>query len=443
MPKQGDPFTAILLRGLLALFGAHDLRNFHETGRMSLSPQKIHVHDDWNPNLESYDADIAILTFEAGAIVFSSYVQPICLWNEKTDPTQTEGHAGWWGRSQNLEKHFEKIPTKLQVPIHTQEFCFLTTKDLVNLASNRTFCGGKGGGRGICDGDSGGGVSIKVRSTFYLRGIFSSGLRDQMRCDVSKFGIFTDVLKFKSWIDQIMREDTEILIQGVQVYLRCTIESTLWNTIKTCDIYDQKIDDEGFSVAGDPNPSIEAFTILKNNQVEFLPENIFESFPQLISYEAWLCAIRTVNGKHFKGLNKLEHLDLAYNEIESIDADSFKDLTKLNELHLHDNKIEKIDPLWFQSLETLSVFFISHNQIEFLNETIFDNLQNIRKIRLDNNKLSTIPANLFKNNLKLEHIWLEVNKIQTISSTMFDHLPNTLIYVDLRDNPWCKCCLSS
>ena len=201
MPKHGNPFTKLLARDLLALFGAHNLTDPYEIGRMALSPQKIQVNDDWNPNLESYDADIAIITFQAVAIPFSSYIQPICLWKEKSDPTQTEGYIAGWGQSQNLEKFWEEIPTKLKVPIHTNEFCFLTTKDLVDLASNRTFCAGRGDGTGICDGDSGGGVSITDGSHFYFRGIFSSGLRDLISCDVSKFAIFTDVLKFKLWID--------------------------------------------------------------------------------------------------------------------------------------------------------------------------------------------------------------------------------------------------
>ena len=318
----------------------------------------------------------------------------------------------------------------------------LTTKDLVDLASNRTFCAGRGDGKGICTGDSGGGVSIKVASTFYFRGIVSSGLFDGTSCDVSKYSVFTDVLKFKAWIDHIMREDGEIFIQNVvRANLRCTIELVRWTKsiwskpkfLQTCDVYDQKIDGEGFSVAGDPNESIQGFYIWDIKDVKFLPENIAEAFPGLIAYKVRSCSIRTVNGNHFKGLNKLESLNLPYNEIESIDGDSFKDLTNLEDIDLSYNKIKTVDPHWFQSLETLLVFYIDHNKLEFLDEKIFDNLQNLRNITLTNNKLATIPANLFKNNLKLEWIWLNENKIQTISSTMFDHLKN-LSRINLKNN---------
>ena len=442
LPKHGNPFKKLLPRDLLALFGAHNLTDPYETGRTALSPQKIQVHDDWNPYLDSFDADIAIVTFEAGAILFSSFVQPICLWNGKNDPIQTEGHIGGWGQSQNLENFFEEIPTKLKVPIHTNEFCFLTTKELVDLASNRTFCAGRGDGAGTCDGDSGGGVSIKVGSTFFFRGIVSSGLYDQTSCDVSKFSIFTDVLKFKPWIDQIMSQDGEISIpKAVQAVLRCTNESITWmyaiglllKDLLTCRIYDQKIDREGFSVADEPNLSVQGFIIKHNTEVNFLPENIAQSFPGLIAYSVSYCTIRTVNGDHFKGLNKLEILNLQHNEIESIDGDSFKELKKLKEFRLSYNKIKTIDPNLLQSLGSLDLFHISDNQIDFLDEQVFDNLQNLREFRLSENKLSTIPANLFKNNLKLKEIYLDDNKIQTISSTMFAHL-KSLEYVFLEKN---------
>lgn len=36
------------------------------------------MHRDWNPNIETYDADIAILEL-ATQVQFNSYIQPICL----------------------------------------------------------------------------------------------------------------------------------------------------------------------------------------------------------------------------------------------------------------------------------------------------------------------------------------------------------------------------
>ena len=406
----------LLPHSLIALFGVHNLNDPYEVDRIALSPEYLKVHPDWNSSDTRHDADIAIMTFASDAIPSSQFIQPICLWNGDTPPSQTEGHVAGWGNNRKSRNLYEVIPAKLKVPIHTNEDCFLTTKNLVDLASNRTFCAGRGDGSGVCNGDSRGGVSIKVGSVFYFRGIVSSGLRDQMNCDVTKYSIFTDVLKFKPWIDQIMREDDGISVAN----LTCTIQQGTWSNslrneqiskfVPTCFIEKQKIDGEGFSVAADNSyQSIQGFSIEDNKEVKFLPENIVELFSELIVYEVYNCSIRTVNGKHFKGLTKLESLNLAYNEIEPMDEDSFKDLTKLWELRIGDNQIKHLDV------------------------QIFDNLKNLKYVSLQNNKLLTIPANLFKNNLKLAGIFLDGNQIQTISSRMFDHLKK-LNYVDLRYN---------
>ena len=401
---------------------------------MSLSPENVQVHPDWNPNVESYDANIAIIKFEDGAITFSLYVQPICLWNMTPDPTETVIQVDGWGQlgANYMKIHTDRIPMKYKLSTQTNEFCISKSEDLADLASDRTFCGIRSRG---CTNNKSGGLSTRVRSTFYFRGIVSSGFHNVTSCDSSKYAIFTDGLKFKPWIDQTMSKDDEIF------YLRCTFlslsDSGLFyesEDLKVCNIYDQKIDGEGFSVAGDPNPSIQIFYIKGNKEVKFLPENIAKSFPRFLrSYHVINCSISTVNGKHFKGLNNLRHLTLKQNKIEAIDGDSFKDLTQLNVLDLSANKITTIDPNLFQSLEYLTQLVINENPILFLDENVFVNLRLLNEISLKANLLLGLHRNLFKNNLILQRINLSDNQLLHINSTMFDHL-KYLYIVDLRFN---------
>ena len=431
-----------LAHELIVLFGVYNLSDPYELGRIALSPIQTEVHPDWNSYDERRDADIAIMTFKSDEIPSSKFIQPMCLWEGDAPPTQTQGHVQGWGMNRKSGNKNEEIPTKLEIPIHTNEHCWYTEPGLLASSSLRTFCAGKADGRGICHGDSGGGVSIKVGSVFYFRGIVAATLVDQIGCDVTKFAIFTDVLKFKPWIDQVMSEQDELLVPEVDpAKLRCRVENFSWKFpledqgrhLLACNIIDQEIYGEGFSVAGCLHIGFQVFSIALNTDVKFLPENMVESFPLLIAYQVTNCSIKTVNVIHFKGLLKLELLSLAYNEIESIDGDSFKDLTKLSTLYLNHNKIKTIDPNSFRSLENLLQLIIAHNQIDFLDEKVFHKLTNLKFILLNYNKLSTVPANLFKNNLKLKGIKLSANKIQTISSTMFDHLTN-LEYVDLQNN---------
>ena len=431
--------TQTLPRDVIALFGAYNLDDQYEDGRILLSPENIKVHGDWNPSLPSNDADIAILTFTKRAIHFSVYVQPICLWNGDTPPSVTEGFVAGWGKNRKSGNKYEVIPTKLKIPIHTNEDCWIAQPKLTAVSSPRTLCAGSADGTGLCNGDSGGGLSIKVGSTFYFRGIVSASLLDGVkRCDVKSFAVFTDVLKFKHEIDQVLSEQGEILLlQVVRSYLKCTNKEQIWRfeaqgcgcfpetnfrKILTCNINNQKVDSEGFFIAGDPNQSVEAFIIQHNIEVKFLPENIAKSFPELLIYKVHECSIRTVKGIHFKGLHKLEILNLDRNYIKSIEGDPFKDLKKLNILSLNFNRIETIDPNFFQSLDNLWTFGITLNQIEFLDEKLLNNLKSLRDIRLAGNQLTTISANLFKNNFELVQIILQDNKIQAISSTTFEGL---------------------
>ena len=200
--------TQTLAGDVIALLGAHNLDDHNEIDRISLTPEKIKIHDDWKPSLPNFDADIAILTFNKDAISFSNYVQPICLWNGDIQPPVNEVFLAGWGNNKKSGDKSEVVPAKLKIPIHTNEHCFLMAKALVDIASNRTFCAGSDDGAAFCPADSGGGLTFQVKTTFFFRGIVTSSLvDDENKCDVNKMAIFTDLLKFKGWVDQILKTD--------------------------------------------------------------------------------------------------------------------------------------------------------------------------------------------------------------------------------------------
>lgn len=210
------PFDKLAPSQVIALFGAFDLTNENEPGRLSLSPQQIHIHNQWNAHNLSYDADIALLVFQFGEIRTSHLIQPICFWSSQSPPTETEGIVAGWGSSLDPEKKFEHLPKTIQVPMFSNEVCFLDTHELLKISSLRTFCAGYKNESGVCVGDSGSGFFIEKEGICYLRGIVSSSLVRPQGCDVTKYAIYTNVLKFTYWIAYTMKE-------GVQP--RETIES--------------------------------------------------------------------------------------------------------------------------------------------------------------------------------------------------------------------------
>lgn len=190
-------------RDILAFFGAHNLSNPYEPGRFSLSPNTIFIHDDWNPKTTQYDGDMSLLEFEDDSIHYSAFVQPICIWDHENEPFVSQGTVTGWGRSEDLSKKHETDPKLLKVTILTNEQCFLESKPLIDLSSNRTFCAGLRNGSGVCHGDSGGSLFFKDHEQYYLKGIVSSSLIAEDGCDVSNYAVYTKVVKFRDWIQKI------------------------------------------------------------------------------------------------------------------------------------------------------------------------------------------------------------------------------------------------
>lgn len=200
-PKYGEAFfNQLYCPDIIAFFGAHNLTNSHEIGKLVLSPEEIHIHEEWNPNIVRYDADIALMIFEENSIHLSNNIQPICLWSLDSEPTVNEGVVAGWGRSEDESKFHEIIPKKIKLPMHTNEDCFLETPKLAGLSSKRTFCAGLQNGSGVCLGDSGNGFFVKDDGLYFFRGIVSASRTTETSCDVTKYAVYTNVQKFKDWL---------------------------------------------------------------------------------------------------------------------------------------------------------------------------------------------------------------------------------------------------
>lgn len=166
---------------------------------------EIYLHENWNPETARYDSDLALLEFEPASISFNRFVQPICLWDSEKEPAVTEGVVTGWGRSEDETKDHENIPKQVKALIQSNEDCFFTEgqAEHLHVSSNRTFCAGLRNGSGICEGDSGGGLFIKVDGVSYLKGIVSSSpVNANDDCLVLINAIYTNVLKFRDWIEK-------------------------------------------------------------------------------------------------------------------------------------------------------------------------------------------------------------------------------------------------
>lgn len=188
-----------LPESVLALFGAHNLSIVHETGRYTLSPRRIIIHEEWNSLTSQYDNDIALLEFETKSIFFSSLIQPICLFDYEENDLPKEGLVTGWGK--NEENEYGSIPKIINAVIQPNEKCLPGKPRLAEISSLTSFCAGLHNGSGVCHGDSGGGLSVIIDGIYYLKGIVSSSLLKDGGCDVLQNSVYTNVPEFFHWIE--------------------------------------------------------------------------------------------------------------------------------------------------------------------------------------------------------------------------------------------------
>lgn len=389
------------------------MKNTHELQTVKQSPEEIFIHDDWNHLTTDYDADISLLRFVDGSITFDAFVQPICLWESDVEPNVTDAIVIGWGRSENPTSFHENIPKRVKAIIETNEQCFLRAKALIDLSSFRTFCAGLRNGSGVCSGDSGGGLFIKIDGIYHLKGIVSSSLIKDGNCDVTRNAVFTNVFKFKDWVNEIIRKQTSsadqstaestqssaILVASkipISMHPKPTITSTQRTTqvitfnnffkkvsctfeimgfwkyskLNTC-IVNEIIDSESYVIESPSTTTVHQFYIPDNKEAKFLPMKIGKRFPHL--KELWVrnCGLSIVRSFNFKHMQKLQCLVLSNNEIKVVETNAFKDLVSLLWLNLAGNMIETLDHNAFKTMVNLRWIYLSHNKIKFLSPQTF------------------------------------------------------------------------
>ncbi|XP_062710765.1 transmembrane protease serine 9-like [Aedes albopictus] len=159
-------------------------------------------HEDFN-NITS-ENDIAILKLYS-EITYNSYIQSICLWQGDTQSSKLISQVGYivgWGLNEDY-----RMPQDLNeatVQIVSRRECIESDRSHFSKFSfeSKTFCAGHRNGTQITQGDSGGGLFIRVGLNWVLRGIVSNALLDDDLLHVSEdsYVVFTDVAFYMSWI---------------------------------------------------------------------------------------------------------------------------------------------------------------------------------------------------------------------------------------------------
>ncbi|KAG5671657.1 hypothetical protein PVAND_001847 [Polypedilum vanderplanki] len=184
-----------------------DLKQIDETYRIEL--KEVIIHPKWNVKNSKYEGDITLLQFKDN-LSFNENIQPICLSYEGIEKIPLGKVISFI----DLEKddpgyynhHYDKIHNYAQLfEMSIRSECTVSQPRFNEIATNKTFCAG-GSGPCLETGTSGSGMVVEKNGRFYLRGIVSASFIDFTGCDNYTYTLFTDVLKYKDWIERIIFE---------------------------------------------------------------------------------------------------------------------------------------------------------------------------------------------------------------------------------------------
>lgn len=89
------------------------------------------------------------------------------------------------------------------------------------------------------------------------------------------------------------------------------------------------IDFKETTISSEEDENVTGFALHNNKNIFFLPVDVSKTFSNLVVLKAWDCSLTTISRENFRGLGKLQFLDLESNYINKITRDTFRDLESL------------------------------------------------------------------------------------------------------------------
>ncbi|XP_055541194.1 serine protease gd-like [Wyeomyia smithii] len=193
----------MLAEQLLAVPGMHNTDNFLEENAEFCDIDAVIPHPEYVYDDDENDADLAVLRLKE-SLSYTDYIIPICLWRGDNDLQKIVGQEGivaGWGFTEGGPS---SLPTYIRTTIVARQRCNDNWSRMYASAA-RVFCT-DGHGSVPCNGDSGSGLALKRGNQYLLRGIVSRGKVDRvtLKCDATKYAIYTDVAPFRFWLKSVM-----------------------------------------------------------------------------------------------------------------------------------------------------------------------------------------------------------------------------------------------
>lgn len=158
-------------------------------------------------NMNNLRNDVALLRM-ADDIEYSDYIQPVCLWpvekKSLNSILNSRGYVVGWGRGDT--RNYAELLQEATLAAVEYETCLKShpTHFQKLLSDDKSsYCAGNQNQTNVCSGDSGGGMYYNIGSTWYIRGLVSTGVLpvgDSAACNAKEYVIFSDIPYYLGWI---------------------------------------------------------------------------------------------------------------------------------------------------------------------------------------------------------------------------------------------------
>lgn len=209
--RETNPYMYFFKAGITQLYNDTD-RNVSQ-----YNAAEIIIHPKYNAG--QFINDIALVRPDRTIDFSSVKIIPICLWPESESEStlltileeKSIGIAAGFGKTQNEE--FSEFLQHTNITVFSREKCTkLLTKTNRLLQEDENKICGVGQQSTVCQGDSGGGLYISANAgdgvKWFLKGLVSFSPRKDHEsgmvstCDPDVPAFYTDVSKFRKWIDE-------------------------------------------------------------------------------------------------------------------------------------------------------------------------------------------------------------------------------------------------
>merc|ERR1719341_1618024 len=171
--------------------GAHNVRASSEPHRVEITSYNGWTHPQWNT--QDLSNDLALIELPS-PIDINDYIKPSCMPSagDTADASELVTCTGWGKPSDSAGGISNVLRVVEDRPVISNAAC----NDVYGIVGSGVFCIGTTGGKGTCNGDSGGPINMKAGMT--KAGIVSFGA--SAGCEVGYPNGFTRVEYYLDWI---------------------------------------------------------------------------------------------------------------------------------------------------------------------------------------------------------------------------------------------------